>query len=74
MKQGTTTTFNFHFNIDLNLIDSIDFFFHCDRDNKSKKLPLLTKIYPDDGYKKDGVIYMPLTQEETAVLPNKFYR
>lgn len=73
MKQGTTTTFNFHFNIDLSLITSIDFFFHCERDNKTKREPLLTKTFPENGYKKDGVIYMPLTQEETAVLPNKFY-
>ena len=73
MKQGTTTTFNFHFNIDLNQVDSIDFFFHCDRDNKQKREPLLTKSYPTDGYEQDGIIYMPLKQEETAVLPNKFY-
>ncbi len=73
MKQGTTTTLNFHFNIDLNQVDSIDFFFHCDRDNKQKREPLLTKTYPTHGYEQDGVIYIPLKQEETAVLPNKFY-
>lgn len=74
MKQGTTTTFRFHFNIDLNLIESIDFFFNGNRENKDEKEePILDLSYPDDGYERGGAVCIPLTQEQTILLPTTFY-
>lgn len=71
MKQGTTTTLSF--NLKIRAIEVTDIIFRFKRNKKDKDELLKKELSKNEAYLEDGLVKVPLSQEDTLALTKVFW-